>query len=161
MVGTYAGVMQGLFDPTNPASSNSLGIFSLGVPQTGLSTGSFIMFSRGRAFTGSINATADADKATIKGLLDATYNFNLQTTEIDGDGNPVVVSIPITATVNGPIQARVVASRQGRSTTAGTRLRGEATVSVTGGFVDGSTGEPIVEAILSLSVDGFKQSGSG
>ena len=157
ITGTYAGVMQGIFDPTNPASSNSIGVFSLGVPQTGLATGTFLMFARGRAFTGTINAAGDPDAGTVKGLLAASYNFNLQRTEVDDDGNPVVVSIPITATANGPIQSRVIAPRSGRIGAA-TRLKGDATLSITGGFVSSGTGEPIVTSVLSLAVTGFKQS---
>jgi hypothetical protein len=158
IVGTYAGVLQGLFDPTNPASSNSIGVFSLGIPQSGLSTGTFIMFARGRAFTGTINATGDPNRGTVRGLLAASYNFNLQRTQIDASGNPVVVSIPITATANGPIQATIVAPKSGTVLGTATRLTGAATLSITGGFVSGSTGEPIVTSVLSLGVSGFKQS---
>lgn len=158
IVGTYAGVLQAAFDPTNPASSNSIGVFSLGIPASGLSTGSFIMFARGRAFTGTINATSDPNRATVRGLLSASYNFNLQRTQLDTNGNPVVVSIPITATANGPIQASVVSPRTGGSAVAATRLTGDATLSITGGFVSGTTGDPIITSILSLAVSGFKQS---
>lgn len=157
ITGTYAGVLQGVFDPTNPSSSNSIGLFSLAVPRSGLSTGAFIMFARGRAFTGTINAAGDPDRGTVKGLLEASYNFNLQRTQLDDMGNPVVVSIPITATANGPIQATVIAPKAS-SIGAATRLTGQAILSITGGFVSGSTGEPIVTSVLSLAVSGFKQS---
>ncbi|HEX8679140.1 MAG TPA: hypothetical protein VF683_04240 [Chthoniobacterales bacterium] len=157
--GTYAGVLQGLFDPTNPSSSNSIGVFSLGVPRTGLSSGAFLMFARGRTFTGRINAAGDPDRGTVSGLLQASFNFNLQRTELNEDGKPVVVSIPITATANGPISTTVVTPTNARGATgAATRLTGEATLSITGGFVSGSTGEPIVTSVLLLSVTGFKQS---
>lgn len=157
IVGTYAGVLQGVFDPTNPASSNSLGVFSLGVPTTGLATGAFIMFSRGRVFNGTINASGDPNRGSVRGLLQATYNFNLQRTQLDASGNPTVVSIPVTATANGPISANVVAPKNGAHGTS-TRLNGQATLSITGGFVSGTTGEPIVTSILSLVVSGFRQS---
>ena len=158
LVGTYAGVMQGVFDPTNPGSSNSIGVFSLGVQEAGLASGRFIMFSRGRAFTGSINAAADPENATLKGLLDARYDYNLQRTQLDEDGNPVVVSIPITSTVNGPIDAKIVAPRQVISAISATRVTGEATLFISGGFVSGTTGEQLIQSVLSLAVSGFKQS---
>ena len=69
--------MQGVFDPTNPAASNSIGIFSLGVPSTGNATGAFVMFSRGRVFTGTAQAFADPQKASLSGVLSATYNYTL------------------------------------------------------------------------------------
>ena len=158
VVGTYAGVMQGVFDPTSPASSNSIGVFSIGVQPAGLATGSFIMFSRGRAFTGSINAVADPESASLKGLLDARYNYNLQRTQLDENGQPVVVSIPVTSTANGPITAKITTPRRVVAAISATRVTGEATLSISGGFVSGTTGEQLIQSVLSLAVSGFKQS---
>src|SRR6476646_5595939 len=89
--GVYGGVLQGLFDPTTPSSSNTIGVFSLGVPTTGNATGPFVMFARGRVFSGTIHATADPTKASIKGVLDSSFNYNLSipvpTTITDAKGN--------------------------------------------------------------------------
>ena len=158
VVGTYAGVMQGIFDPTNAGSSNSIGVFSIGVQEAGLATGRFIMFSRGRAFSGSINAVANPQDASLKGLLDARYNYNLQRTQLDENGRPVVVSIPITSTANGPIEGKIATPRQALTSISATRVTGEATLFISGGFVSGSTGEQLVQSVLSLAVSGFKQS---
>src|ERR1700712_6118157 len=92
IVGTYAGVLQGVFDPTNPASSNSIGLFSLSVPSTGFATGAFVMFSRGRVFTGTAQAFADPIKASLKGILTATFNYTFTrfvTNPITGVTGPV------------------------------------------------------------------------
>src|SRR6266404_1277021 len=74
VVGVYAGVMKPKFPSTCPAdpttcpddpptcSANSLGVFSVGVPDSGLATGTFVMFSQGRVFSGSIQGTADPGK---------------------------------------------------------------------------------------------------
>jgi hypothetical protein len=78
--------------------------------------------------------------------------------QTDDNGNPIVVSIPVTATANGPITSKVVAPAAASDIGAAARLTGEATLSVTGGFVSGSTGEPVVTSVLSLAVSGFKQS---
>ena len=51
LIGSFGGVMQGVFDPTNPGSSNSIGVYSIGVPQNGNATGPFVMFARGRVFS--------------------------------------------------------------------------------------------------------------
>ena len=157
IIGSYAGVLQGLFDPTNPASSNSIGIFTLGVPESGTASGSFIMFARGRTFRGTIDAAADPRKASLKGIVSARYDYNLQRTELDENGNPRVVSIPVTASVNGPIEAKAAVSQTRTFATSSTLLRGEATLFISGGYVNNS-GDPIINEIVLLSVNGYKQS---
>ncbi|MDQ6809456.1 MAG: hypothetical protein M3Z64_08565, partial [Verrucomicrobiota bacterium] len=63
LVGTYAGVLQPMFDPTNPSSSNSIGVFSLGIPTSGTGGGTFVMFTQGRVFSGTIQGVGDPNKA--------------------------------------------------------------------------------------------------
>ena len=162
VVGTYAGVLSPAFcaepNPANCPALNSIGVFSLAVPSTGNGTGAFTMFARGRVFTGTITASADPNSAQVHGILQASYNFNLQRTELDENGQPHVVSIPVTATINGPVNAKITNSTSRAAATSAIRLTGDATMFVNGGFVSGSTGEPIIEATLSLKVNGFKQS---
>ncbi|MGI8819958.1 MAG: hypothetical protein ACR2ID_03665 [Chthoniobacterales bacterium] len=155
ITGTYAGVLQGQFDPTNPASSNAIGVFSLGVPRTGISTGTFIMFNRGRVFTGTINGNGDPDSGSLRGILNATYNFNVYVPDATG----ALTTISVTASANGPINANVIAPRGRNLSTAATRVSGSAQLSINGGFVNGS-GDPVISSILLLSVSGFKQADS-
>ena len=162
VVGTYAGVLTPAFcaepNPANCPALNSIGVFSLAVPDTGNGTGAFTMFARGRVFTGTITASADPNSAQVHGILQASYNFNLQRTELDENGQPHVVSIPVTATVNGPVDAKITNSTGRAAASSAIRLTGDATMFVNGGFVNGRTGEPIIDATLSLKVNGFKQS---
>jgi hypothetical protein len=156
--GVYAGVLQGVFDPTRPSSSNSIGVFSVGVPKTGIASGPFVMFSRGRVFSGTIQGTADPTKASIKGVLSATYNFNLSRTVTDSSGNVTVVTIPITATANGPLDAAVGSFKSAKNLSAATTiLQGTATLNIAEGQV-AANGDPVIVSILSLTVSGFKQS---
>ena len=157
--GVYAGVLQGVFDPTTPSSSNSIGVFSVGVPTTGNATGPFVMFSRGRVFSGTIQGTADPTKASIQGVLSATFNYNLSRTVIDPTtGVSSVVTIPVTASANGPLNASVGTFKSANSlSTASTVLQGSATLNIAEGQVS-SNGDPIIVSILSLAVSGFKQS---
>ena len=111
IVGTYAGVLQGVFDPTNPASSNSIGIFFSGAPSTGNAAGAFVMFSRGRVFTGTVMAFASPQRASLQGILSATYNYTLSFVVTDTDGTTHIETVPVTATANGPITATVANSR--------------------------------------------------
>src|SRR5947207_13832016 len=94
VVGVYAGVMKPKKVPaTCPAdpstcpdsppgcSANSLGVFSVGVPNSGTATGTFVMFSQGRVFNGTIKGTADpgkdANSARLNAVLSATFNYTL------------------------------------------------------------------------------------
>jgi hypothetical protein len=158
LTGTYAGVLQGVFDPTTPSSSNSIGVFSVGVPTTGNATGPFVMFSRGRVFSGTIQGTADPTKASIQGVLNATFNYNLSHTVTDPFGFTTVVTIPVTATANGPLEAAVGSFKSAKTLSASTTiLQGTATLNIAEGQVS-ANGDPIIVSILSLTVSGFKQS---
>ena len=159
IVGTYAGVLQGVFDPTNPASSNSIGIFSLGVPSTGNASGAFVMFSRGRVFTGTARAFADPIKASLKGILTATFNYNLSQIITAADGGQSVVTRAVTASVNGPINATIATSTRSNFSGSTTVIRGDATLNIDQGQV-AQNGDPVIVSTLSLVVTGVKQSNS-
>lgn len=136
-------------DPNDP--HNSIGIFSVGVPQSGLATGVFVMFTQGRVFNGSIEGVGDPEKATLKGILTARFDFRV--TPFGGGS-----SIPVTASANGNIKAKVVNSSQSFPSVVGaTRLRGNATLFISQGEVDANN-EPIITQSLALKVRGFKQS---
>lgn len=152
IIGTYAGVLQPAFDPTDPFSANSLGVFTLGIPSTGASTGTFVMFTRGRVFGGTIQGVGDVDKATVSALLDASFNYTL--TFLDDLGVPQ--SIEVTASVNGPLNAKVVPTRSPFAV-SNAKIKGDATVFISNGGVD-DEGDPIIDGTLSLDVMGFKQS---
>ena len=156
VVGTYAGVLQGAFDPTNPGSSNTIGIFSLGVPSSGTAGGGFLMFSRGRVFSGSIQGFADPENATLKGILDASYNFSVSFAVPGENGSVDIETIDVTATANGPITAKIANARSASGGSV-TRLRGEATLHISQGNLEGNL-DPSIDRILSLVVSGIKQS---
>jgi hypothetical protein len=157
LVGTFAGVMQGVFDPTNPGSSNTIGVYSLGVPKTGNATGPFVMFARGRVFSGTITATADPTKAAIQGVLDASFTFGISTLVTDSDGTTHIVTTGVTATANGPLTSTVSAIKSKNLVTASTIMKGSAVLNVAQGRV-AANGDPVIVEILSLTVSGYKQS---
>lgn len=152
VVGSYAGVLQPAFDPTDPFSANSLGVFTLAVPTVGESTGNFLMFSRGRSFSGTIQGVTDPSTAKISALLDATFNYTLSF--IDSTGT--LQTVDVTATVNGPLTAKIKPTRSlTASSTA--KIRGTATAFISNGGVE-PNGDPTIDGTLSLDVIGFKQS---
>jgi hypothetical protein len=159
IVGTYGGVLQGVFDPTTPSSSNTIGVFSLGVPKTGNATGPFVIFARGRVFSGTIQANADPVKAAIQGVLDATFNYTLsQLVTNPNTGATTVITRQVTASANGPLSATVASSKSAKTLSAATTiLQGLATLNISEGQV-AANGDPIIVNIISLSVSGFKQS---
>lgn len=165
LVGTFAGVLQGVFDPTNPSSSNTIGVYSLGVPKAGNATGPFVMFARGRVFSGTVQGTADSTKSTIKCVMDAKFNYNLlvpvtETTTTNGvtTTKTTFQTLAISATANGPLTSTVSSIKSKNLGTSSTIMQGTATLSVSQGAVNNTTGAPIITDILSLTVSGYKQS---
>lgn len=156
IVGTYAGVLQGAFDPTNPFSSNSLGVFTLAIPTSGASTGQFVMFAQGRTFNGKIQGVGDTNTAKLKALVNATYDYTLNFTTTDSTGAQTLQSISVTASVNGTLTANVTSGRTASGATS-TLLRGTSTLYVDQGRVS-SSGVPVISSSLSLTVQGFRQS---
>jgi len=152
IVGTYAGVLQPVFDPTDPFSANSVGVFTLGIPSDGASTGNFLMFTRGRVFGGTIQGVSDPTKAKVTALLSATFTYNL--TFVDSTGT--LQTITVTASVTGQLTATVTSSRNPLAASTAL-LTGDAVAFISNGGVEGN-GDPTIDGTLSLDVMGFKQS---
>jgi hypothetical protein len=168
VVGTYAGVIKarradappsGQFPPDTPpgCSLNSLGVFSVGVPTSGISTGSFVMFSQGRVFTGTIRGTADPGTAKLTGVLNATFDFSVTRTFINPTtGEVTTTTTQVTAEANGHLKT-TISSGSAQAGTSATRLAGTATLTINQGQVNGAD-EPIPTCEMTLKVNGFKQS---
>jgi hypothetical protein len=157
VVGTYAGVIK-IPHPNAPPSDipdcakNSLGVFSVGVPTTGIASGDFVMFSQGRIFTGTIRGTADPGRAKLIGVLNATFDFTVTIIGTDQ-------TIDVTAEANGSLKTTIsnVSSQAALGATTATRLTGTATLAINHGEVDFAN-EPIITCEMTLRVVGFKQS---
>jgi len=132
--------------PAETCAANSQGIFSITVPASGLSDGTFVMFSQGRVFSGTIQGTADAGKERMSGVLHATYEFTVTNPNVTP---PTMTSI--TAEANGALNAKIA-----NRSTKGIRLSGLASLDVSEGKVNPDF-TPLVDCHMSLSVTGFKQ----
>ena len=128
-------------------AANSQGIFSITVPDSGISDGTFVMFSQGRVFSGTIQGTADAAKERMSAVLHATFDF----TVTDNSTNPPTTT-DVTAEANGSLNAKIT-NRPSR----GIRLSGLASLGVSQGMVDRNNNLPIPTCEMELSVGGFKQ----
>jgi hypothetical protein len=180
VVGVYAGVMKPKPPATCPGdpatcldnppgcSLNSLGVFSVGVADSGLATGSFVMFAQGRVFTGSIQGTADPgkdpNKATLKAVLSASFNFTVTETTPCPTASPLPACTPsssshqVTATANGSLDTHIKnVSSQTSFGASSVRLVGSATIEISQGTVDRDTLAPIISCEMPLKVGGFKQ----
>jgi len=138
VVGTYAGVMHDVV-----VGSNNLGIFTLSVPQTGLATGSVLIFTGERTFSGPITALADPNTDIVEGTL---------------QGIPVVTSGGQTVTTlnchaDGSLNAKVRLNKKSLGISA-VRLRGTSHVNTTGGCCT------VPPCQTDYTVHGFKQSES-
>jgi len=172
VVGVYAGVMKPKKVPQdNPpgCSANSLGVFSVGVPTSGIATGTFVMFSQGRVFSGNIQGTADPgkdpSKAKLSAVLSATFNFTVTFPPTPcPNPTPAPACTPssfqeeVTASANGNLDAHIK-SELSRASLGATsvRLVGSATIDISQGQVDANTLAPIVNCEMLLKVTGFKQ----
>src|SRR5256885_5679585 len=86
VVGTYAGVMHDIV-----VGSGNLGIFTLSVPQTGLATGTVLLFTGQRAFSGPITGLADPNtdvlEATLQGIpVVSSGGATIETLNFHADG---------------------------------------------------------------------------
>ncbi len=132
--GTYAGVLAP--GPLSPGA-NSIGLFSLTIPKTGLGTGTVVIFANGLTYTGTFQGTADPDSARLIGEIDAT-----STVEI-GDAGAVEVAA-------GQMLGRIKANKNLFST-ATARLVGSSNVQFS--F---TANNPFTQ--IDYKIRGFKQS---
>src|SRR5438552_3697148 len=146
VTGSYAGTLT----PTVP--NNSMGLFAVTIPKTGLGTGTLSIFVMGNAYVGTINATADPDRAKLTGFFNAGFNY-IKTVEsgVDKDGNVTFTQITVRAVATGSINAKIKASRTTSQSTA--RLNGLALVT----FDPASAFDFGLPDSLTYKVIGFKQ----
>lgn len=161
LFGVYAGVLVPTQDNLLVASAtdfgtNSLGLFTLGIPQTGIGSGAAVIFSNGNTFSGTIQAVPNPDSsegAGIVGILNATFNYTFSTYDAAGD----LTSTDITASAQGSFDADAVADSNSVGG-FGVDLSGTSQINVTEGFVSGSNGTPIITEQVTFQIEGFEQS---
>ena len=144
--GSYAGVLKPKRKPNpdatpsptpSPEDHNSLGVFSVTVPQSGLGTGSFVLFSHGEIYSGSINGQADPTHASLDGVLQSSTSTSALTNEL-----------------NGTMHARALHNNTSPFNSVGVQLRGHAMLD----FENSAMPDAVVR-IETMRVLGFKQTG--
>ncbi len=166
-LGLYAGVLVPISDtllvqPSTDFGQNSLGLFTISMPLTGLGAGTAVIFSGGNTYTGTIQAIADPNPQNIGGIvgiLNATFNFNTAqtTTNIPGVFNFNTTTTATVATAQGSFDANTVDSAESAGF-YGVNLDGTSVVNISEGFVTGSNATPTVTEQITFQIEGFQQS---
>ena len=173
VIGTYAGVLipdDAAVQLPNGApvnitpSSASIGLFSLGVNETGPAIGAAIVFVRGTSFNGNIIGIADPGDCSISAIVDAVSTYTIQETVqtgVDANGNPTFDVVESNLFAQGSLDAQIFAlpgATSGPFTVApgSTRVTGTASLDIFGQI--NPDGTPDVTQTVTFTVDGFKQS---
>ena len=157
MTGTYAGVLlpdveaAALAGGLVSLDQNAIGIFTIGVPESGISQGAAAFFNKGEVFTGKIAGVVDPDEGTLTALMEASA-IRIITVEVSA-GSAVGAFGSDVRTV-GRLLAQITtgdgfATRQ--------RLEGTAVLNSFSDANRNADGTPIISGQIQFLVDGFKQ----
>lgn len=159
VAGTYAGLLIPRDDSSTGA--NSLGLFTFNIGTTGLGTGTSVVFSGGRVFTGTVTAFGDSGNARIQGLIETSFNYTLHVPVTTVTGNPPVSTttisdISVTANATGTFDSFVEPATDIISGTT-FRIAGTAKLNIDQGQVN-DDGSPVITDTVEFTVDGVQQS---
>lgn len=145
--GTFAGVLL----PTDSSQANSIALFSITLPTSGLGTGPLVIFQTGETYTGTIQGISDPDSAKFSALLHATFPFltTIQT-GTDDKGNPIFTSTTVVASASGRLNGQFNTNTALNSVSS-TRITGTANVQFAQ-FVN------LIDSEIVYDVFGFRQS---
>jgi hypothetical protein len=161
-VGTYGGTFVPDSSTTstsgNVSTADSIGLFSLGVPQVGLATGSLAVFIEGGAYLGGLTGYVDPTTQTMSAIISGASTFQIALVSgFDSNGNPIYHNYNII--LSGNMVAAFSQGAQSNGLGETVNMSGTATI-ISFLFVDGATGAPIPTANQSFIVSGTQQSGS-
>ena len=123
--GIYAGIMT---PGTTSLGANSIGLFSVTIPRTGLGSGQVVIFEAGETYTGTFIGLADPDSAALTGEIQASFPFvEVVPAGTDSNGNQKFDTITVIASAAGKLQGQIRANKNLFST-ASARIVGTANV---------------------------------
>jgi hypothetical protein len=146
VVGTYAGVFVPIIVIVNPGPppvtlprDNSLALFTLSIPSTGLASGTATIFRNGLLYTATIQGSADPNSGKLTGIIDG------MATGASGSGAQFSAA--------GRFQSAEILANP-TSSASPARVKGKAKIAYTASPEDprGDSGGPIL-----YKVRGFKQ----
>lgn len=162
VVGTYSGILIPTFedgvnvntgdseeDTNAPSRFNSIGIFSLGVPAVGISTGAFAFFGNAQVYNGQITGVVDPDDGSLNAILDAPTTLRAPSATT---GTPAT----FIGQALGSMEAEIVAASSVALVAQG-RLSGTAHLDVFEGEFNADLSVKVAST-FDFAVEGFKQS---
>jgi hypothetical protein len=152
-VGVFSGVLIPKTEQPKDApdmAGNSLGIFSLTLPASGVGSGPALIFEGGVAFTGTIQALVDPDSAILYGVIDTSFTF-MSSNSSDSSGTEILTSL--LAIAGGQVNGRLF-NNPNVFSTAVTRFDGASTVHFTNALTASGN---IEDGDVYYDVFGFKQ----
>lgn len=102
--GVYAGVM--MPGPLSPGA-NSIGLFSVAIPRSGLGTGTVVIFTAGQTYIGTFTGIADPDSADLSGQIDASFPISSPVRTGGTDANPIFTVRTVVATAAGKLEGKI------------------------------------------------------
>ncbi len=137
--GTYAAILvpQG-------SSNDTLGLFTLVVPKTGLASGTAIMFGGGLALTGTVQGAVDPKSALLYAIIDTELDVTVQET--------VDTTLVVAYLANGQLTGNKITAAKAFSTS---RITGNATITFS--TSDSRFIPSFVSGKVLYTVLGFKQ----
>lgn len=150
-VGT-TGIYAGVFLPPLGVYSNSLGLFTVTIPKTGLATGTVAIFSTGNFYPGTIQGAADPDSAKLNGVVNASFQKQVATSITDTR----ITTLVRNYSANGSLDSQISANSNVLSS-ASARLNGTAALTFVTDDPDASTGSDSMGSAVPYTVVGFKQ----
>ncbi len=149
--GIYAGVLTP--GPLSPGS-NSLGLFSITIPKSGIGTGTVIIFTAGETYTGSFQGVADPDTAQLSGEIAASFPYvEIVPTGVSDKGVVTYTTVTVSATAAGRVAAKMRANTN-RFSSASVRLSGDSNIQFSL-----TVNNPFTQ--IGYIVNGFKQAELG
>ena len=144
--GTYAAILV----PADPSGvgANTLGLFTLLVPDKGLATGNATMFGFGAAFTGPVQGAIDPKTARLYAVINTEFDITVATSD--------TTTLVFAYLANGNLNGNKVVSGKGLSSN---RITGDATItfSASPGAQQYLPGFPTEATPVIYTVLGFKQ----
>ncbi len=157
IIGRYAGVLRPPFcplaDPMNCPGLNSLGLFTLSLPQIGLGTGAAFIFASGRTLSGTITASGDPNTAALSGVIDTSF---IVTTSVSSTGGFTQITC---ATGAGRVTGKIATKPGAFPSVSSILVKGTASVT-TACNTSSSCPTGCVNGNTPYQIEGFKQSNS-
>lgn len=105
--GTFAGVLL----PQPESFANSIGLFTAIFPETGLGTGTLVIFQTGQTYVGTVQGLVDPKGGVVRALLYATFPYvTTVPSGVDDKGNQTFETVTVIAVASGQLIGKLTRS---------------------------------------------------